>query len=73
MFCLLNNLQLMMMNVVPIGLKYRNEILLHSFFSNNFSQICFVSPYGDSAFLNGVFSETGNTSGFPYTVQEEEK
>ena len=57
----------------PIGLKYRKETLFKSTLFSSFSQSCLLSPYGDSAFLNGADSLTGNTSGLPYTVHEDEK
>src|SRR5690349_8917664 len=61
----------------PTGLKYLNKIESHSAcFEKSFticSPICFVAPYGDSAFFSGDCSVTGILSGLPYTVQEEEK
>ena len=38
----------------PTGLKYLKDMLLILELSINFSHNCFVSPYGDSAFLNGA-------------------
>jgi len=61
---------------VKEGLKYLNTIEFNSEIfeiSNNIcSPICFVNPYGDSAFLTGEFSVTGNLSASPYTVHEDE-
>ena len=57
----------------PIGLKYLREILFVLDSCNIYSHFCLVSAYGEVALLNGLFSSTGNSSGSPYTVQEDEK
>src|SRR5690606_21934441 len=66
------------LSCAPTGLKYLSAIACIFLFALQTSRmisshICFVFPYGDSAGLNGVDSVTGNLSGCPYTVQEEEK
>src|SRR5256885_15235442 len=61
----------------PTGLKYLSKIhCVPECFENSFticSPICLVYPYGDSAGLGIVTSVTGISSGFPYTVQDDEK
>ena len=64
------------LSCAPIGLKYLNNITLHSWSAlyisvKILSIITLVSPYGFVAAPTGISSVIGTFSGSPYTVADE--